>query len=83
MFDTRRPWPSPDVAEKRLTLVTCYPFDAIVPGGPLRYLLFVEAEPIWSVGMDRRRCPNHFDEVSAVSCADASNLAACFPAQAQ
>ena len=26
-----------------LALVTCYPFDAIIPGGPLRYL--VEAEP--------------------------------------
>jgi sortase A len=28
----------------RLTLVTCYPFDALVPGGPLRYV--VEAEPV-------------------------------------
>ena len=27
----------------RLTLVTCYPFDAVVPGGPLRYLVFAEA----------------------------------------
>ena len=26
-----------------LTLVTCYPFDAIVPGGPLRYVVFAEA----------------------------------------
>lgn len=23
----------------RLTLITCYPFDALVPGGPLRYLV--------------------------------------------
>ncbi len=45
VVDARRPWPSPDVAERRLTLVTCYPFDAIVPGGPLRYLVFAEAEP--------------------------------------
>ena len=22
-----------------LTLVTCYPFDAVVPGGPLRYVV--------------------------------------------
>ena len=22
-----------------LTLITCYPFDAIVPGGPLRYVV--------------------------------------------
>ena len=27
----------------RLVLITCYPFDAIVPGGPLRYI--VEADP--------------------------------------
>ena len=27
----------------RLTLVTCYPFDALVPGGPLRYLVIAEA----------------------------------------
>ena len=24
---------------KRLTLITCYPFDAITPGGPLRYVV--------------------------------------------
>jgi sortase A len=29
----------------RLTLVTCYPFDALVPGGPLRYLVMAEAAP--------------------------------------
>jgi sortase A len=27
-----------------LTLVTCYPFDAIAPGGPLRYVVTAEAE---------------------------------------
>ena len=27
----------------RLILSTCYPFDAIVPGGPLRYLVFADA----------------------------------------
>ena len=26
-----------------LTLVTCYPFDALVPGGPLRYVVVAEA----------------------------------------
>ena len=26
-----------------LTLVTCYPFDAIKPGGPLRYVVVAEA----------------------------------------
>jgi hypothetical protein len=25
-------------------LVTCYPFDAIAPGGPLRYVVSAEAE---------------------------------------
>jgi sortase A len=28
----------------RLTLVTCYPFDAIVPGGPLRYVVVAEGD---------------------------------------
>jgi sortase A len=28
----------------RLTLVTCYPFDAVIPGGPLRWM--VTAEPV-------------------------------------
>jgi sortase A len=28
-----------DAAEPRLTLVTCYPFDAIRPGGPLRFVV--------------------------------------------
>jgi sortase A len=27
-----------------LTLVTCYPFDALVPGGPERYLVFAQYE---------------------------------------
>ncbi len=35
-----------EVASDRpvLTLVTCWPFDAIEAGGPLRYLVFAEAE---------------------------------------
>ncbi len=32
-----------DTREPLLTLVTCYPFDAIVPGGPLRYVATAEA----------------------------------------
>lgn len=32
--------------EARLTLVTCWPFDAVVPGGPLRYLVFAEKVPV-------------------------------------
>ena len=27
----------------RLTLITCYPFEAIVPGGPLRYVVVADA----------------------------------------
>lgn len=27
---------------RELTLVTCYPFDTVVPGGPLRYIVFAE-----------------------------------------
>ncbi len=28
-----------DFGDDRLTLITCYPFDAIAPGGPLRYVV--------------------------------------------
>ena len=28
--------------EPRIVLVTCYPFDAITPGGPMRYVVFAE-----------------------------------------
>ena len=44
VVDARHPWPSPDITEHRVTLVTCYPFKALVPGGPWRYLVFTEAE---------------------------------------
>ncbi|MCA8934124.1 MAG: hypothetical protein KDA49_16730, partial [Rhodospirillaceae bacterium] len=34
-----------------LTLVTCWPFDAVVPGGPQRYLVHLveEADPVASL----------------------------------
>lgn len=32
-----------DTREPTLTLVTCYPFDALVPRGPLRYVVTAEA----------------------------------------
>jgi sortase A len=32
-----------DTLVPTLTLVTCYPFDAIDPGGPLRYVVVAEA----------------------------------------
>ena len=33
-----------DANEPELVLVTCYPFDAIVPGGPLRYVVVAAKE---------------------------------------
>ncbi|MFT6582559.1 MAG: sortase A [Alphaproteobacteria bacterium] len=38
------PWESPIIETPMLTLVTCYPFDAIIPGGPLRYILLAKHE---------------------------------------
>jgi sortase A len=32
-----------DTEDTQLVLVTCYPFDAITPGGPLRYVVIAEA----------------------------------------
>lgn len=44
VLDVRRDRLQVDGAGSTLTLLTCYPFDAIVPGGPLR--LAVLAEPV-------------------------------------
>lgn len=33
-----------DLDLSALVLVTCYPFDALVPGGPLRYVVIAESE---------------------------------------
>lgn len=45
--DARLPWPvpAPPSGRSTLTLVTCWPLDAIVPGGPMRYLVFAEEIP--------------------------------------
>ena len=32
--------------DERLILVTCYPFDALTQGGPLRYLVIADPEPV-------------------------------------
>lgn len=37
---------------RHLTLVTCYPFDALDPGGPLRYLVSAEAEDLAALTED-------------------------------
>ena len=39
VVDHRETWVAEDAGDTRLTLVTCYPFDAIRPGGPLRYVV--------------------------------------------
>jgi sortase A len=39
VVDSRRSRIVLDGDEPRLTLVTCYPFDAVEPGGPLRYVV--------------------------------------------
>jgi sortase A len=41
--DSRRSRISLDSDIPRLTLVTCYPFDAIQPGGPLRYVVTADS----------------------------------------
>ena len=43
VLDARRARLSPAAGQHVLTLVTCYPFDTIDPGGPLRYAVFAEA----------------------------------------
>ncbi len=43
VVDSRRARIDVNAATPRLILSTCYPFDAIDPGGPLRYLVFADA----------------------------------------
>lgn len=35
-------WLLEDDGVDKLTLITCYPFDAVLPGGPLRYVVVAE-----------------------------------------
>ena len=42
VIDARHARLLPDDGGAALTLVTCYPFDAVEPGGPLRYVVFAE-----------------------------------------
>jgi sortase A len=49
VVDARHRWLA-DTPGERLVLSTCYPFDAVLPGGPLRYLVL--AQP-WPSGSDR------------------------------
>lgn len=52
VVDSRETGLATDSDGWRLTLVTCYPFDAIVPGGPLRYVVFAEAPDAPSIVQD-------------------------------
>jgi sortase A len=45
VVDSRRARISLQSDSPRLTLVTCYPFDAVVPGGPLRFVVTAESSP--------------------------------------
>jgi sortase A len=45
VVDTRHAQSVQESGESMLTLVTCYPFDAINPGGPLRYVVTAVAAP--------------------------------------
>jgi sortase A len=49
-----------DTRDTRLTLVTCYPFDAVRPGGPLRYVVVARADEtrLDTAGSRGARSPN-------------------------
>jgi sortase A len=44
VVDSRSAWIRSDDDERHVVLITCYPFDAIVPGGPLRYVVSATEE---------------------------------------
>jgi sortase A len=43
VLDKREVWVLKDEGPTRLTLITCYPFDALRAGGPLRYVVTARA----------------------------------------
>jgi sortase A len=43
-----------DFGDDRLTLITCYPFDAIQPGGPARYVVTAVRTGVLSSRAERR-----------------------------
>jgi sortase A len=43
VLDKRDVWVLENEGPTRLTLITCYPFDALQAGGPLRYVVTVRA----------------------------------------
>jgi sortase A len=42
VVDQRAGWQIPLTGPQELLLITCYPFDALIPGGPLRYIVRAE-----------------------------------------
>jgi len=44
IVDSRTATISTQEDKRQLILVTCYPFHAIIPGGPLRYMVIAETE---------------------------------------
>ena len=44
VLDRREVWVAKQEGPTRLTLVTCYPFDALSADGPLRYVVVALAE---------------------------------------
>jgi sortase A len=60
--DSRHPWAAPEDVD-RLVLVTCYPFDALIPGGPLRYL--VHATPLYTADVSSVRRPTGISRTGA------------------
>jgi len=47
VLDKRDTWVMADDGPTRLTLITCYPFDALRAGGPQRYVVTADATPDW------------------------------------
>ncbi|MEW8028092.1 MAG: class GN sortase [Candidatus Thiodiazotropha sp.] len=45
-------WLLSEQGSRGLLLVTCYPFDALLPGGELRYLVWAEAESSETFGLE-------------------------------
>jgi sortase A len=43
VLDAADLWVTRQDGPTRITLVTCYPFDALRPGGPQRYVVFADA----------------------------------------
>jgi len=46
VLDQNETWVMKQDGWTRLTLITCYPFDALRAGGPLRFVVFADASPL-------------------------------------